>query len=58
MHICCYYGRTIDAGNLNQLEEQAFIQLISSLQPDLVIIDAPTHPRGIPAVIRRLKSQL
>lgn len=44
----------IDEGNLNQLEEAAFISLILEHKPNTVIIDAPTHPRGIPAVQQRL----
>ena len=32
----------IDAGNLNQLEEAAFIDLIDRFEPDHVYIDAPT----------------
>ena len=48
----------IDAGNLNQLEEQAFISLILEFQPDVVYIDAPTHPRGIPAVQKRIEAAL
>lgn len=48
----------IDAGNLNQLEEEAFVELIAGVQPDVIYIDAPTHPSGIPAVERRLKQAL
>ena len=48
----------IDAGNLNQLEELVFIALIETHRPDHVIIDAPTHPRGIPALIARLRAGL
>lgn len=48
----------IDAGNINQLEEAAFISLILEHTPDRVIIDAPTHPRGIPAVQQRIMNTL
>lgn len=48
----------IDNGNLNQLEEAAFVELIAFVQPDVIYIDAPTHPSGIPAVERRLKQAL
>lgn len=48
----------IDDGNLNQLEEAAFVSLILEHKPDTVIIDAPTHPRGIPAVQKRLSAAL
>ena len=48
----------IDAGNLNQLEEAAFIDLIDRFEPDHVYIDAPTHPAGIPNLTRRLVQAL
>ena len=48
----------IDAGNINTLEERAFVELIRTHRPDHVIIDAPCHPRGIPAFCRRLLAQL
>ena len=48
----------IDQGNLNTLEEEAFVQLIAQVQPDMVYIDAPTHPSGIPAVLKRLQQAL
>ena len=44
----------IDAGNINTLEERAFVEHILYFEPDVVYIDAPTHPRGIPAVQQRL----
>jgi ribonuclease HII len=44
----------IDAGNLNELEEAAFVSLVAELRPDAVWLDAPVHPRGIPAVRARL----
>ena len=44
----------IDLGNLNRLEEDAFIEIIKHFQPDIVYIDAPTHPAGIPALTKRL----
>ena len=51
-------AREIDAGNLNRLEEEVFIELIEQLQPDHVILDAPTHPRGIPALTQRILAKL
>jgi ribonuclease HII len=48
----------IDAGNINTLEEAAFVTLIMRHKPDHVIIDAPCHPRGIPNFIKRLLGQL
>jgi ribonuclease HII len=50
--------REIDAGNINTLEEEAFVQLIRRFRPDRVIIDAPVHPKGIPNFERRLRGQL
>ena len=50
--------KQIDRGNLNQLEEAAFVELISTVCPDIIYIDAPTHPSGIPAVEKRLKQAL
>lgn len=46
----------IDAGNVNSLEEQAFISLILQFEPDAVYLDAPVTPRGIPALVRRLEA--
>ena len=51
-------ARQIDAGNLNTLEEHAFIEIIRHFQPDIVYIDAPTHPSGIPALKKRLCAAL
>jgi ribonuclease HII len=48
----------IDAGNINTLEEIAFLAHIIHFAPDVVYIDAPTHPRGIPAVRKRLEAEL
>lgn len=48
----------IDKGNLNTLEEEAFVELIAQVQPHVVYIDAPTHPSGIPAVLKRLQLAL
>jgi ribonuclease HII len=48
----------IDAENINLLEEIAFAELILQERPDKVIIDAPCHPRGIPAFIERLVVRL
>lgn len=48
----------IDAENINLLEEIAFAELILEERPDKVIIDAPCHPRGIPAFIERLVARI
>jgi ribonuclease HII len=44
----------IDAGNINTLEEEAFAQLIITHTPDKAYIDAPAHPKAIPAFQARL----
>lgn len=40
--------REIDRESLTQLELSAAITLIRGLCPDLVVLDAPVHPRAIP----------
>lgn len=49
---------SIDAGNINTLEEEAFASIIVEAKPDHVIIDAPCHPAGIPNFQRRLSQRL
>lgn len=44
----------IDGGNLNDLEEQAFGQIIGELKPDIVQIDAPVPGKQIGKYRRRL----
>ena len=48
----------IDAGNINQLEETAFLDHIRHFKPDVVYIDAPVHPRGIPKLKARMIATL
>jgi ribonuclease HII len=48
----------IDGGNINALEEEAFISHILHFRPERVYIDAPTHPKGIPAVAARIRRAL
>jgi len=48
----------IDNGNMNTLEEDAFVELIENYRPDRVIIDAPVHPGGIAKFTRRLLGRL
>jgi len=48
----------IDDGNINRLEEEAFIDHILHFQPDMVYIDAPAHPKAIPAVLERITATL
>lgn len=45
---------TIDDGNINTLEETAFVALVRALAPDRVYLDAPVHPGGIPKLRARL----
>ncbi|MDP2310322.1 MAG: ribonuclease HII [Pseudomonadota bacterium] len=44
----------IDEGNLNTLEEEAFLDLVRVEKPDRVYLDAPVHPGGIPRLRARL----
>lgn len=44
----------IDAGNVNALEEAAFVAFVRSYAPDRVYLDAPVHPAGIPKLRDRL----
>ncbi len=44
----------IDTGNLNTLEEDAFVHIAAELSPDAIQIDAPVTPRGIEAFRRRM----
>lgn len=51
-------AREIDAENINTIEERVFVELIARFAPDRVEIDAPVHPRGIPAFRARLEAAL
>ncbi|MDG1477980.1 MAG: ribonuclease HII [Myxococcota bacterium] len=48
----------IDAGNINTLEEEAFLDHIRHFKPDVVYLDAPVHPRGIPKLKARMVAAL
>ena len=48
----------IDAGNINTLEEEAFAKHIIHYAPDVVYIDAPAHPKAIPAFQKRLFARI
>jgi len=48
----------IDAGNLNELEENLIAELVSTWRPDRVVIDALGHPRTLPAILARLQSKV
>ena len=47
-------ARQIDAANINDLELEAFAQLIARHRPDRVLMDAPCHPRAIPNFLAKL----
>ncbi|MEQ1567769.1 MAG: ribonuclease HII [Myxococcota bacterium] len=51
-------ARQIDDGNLNALEEDAIVELISEARPDRVRVDALGHPNALPGITRRLLSRL
>lgn len=51
-------ARSIDEGNLNDLEIHAFARLIERTRPDQVTIDAPVNPRGIARFSARLLGML
>jgi ribonuclease HII len=44
----------IDAGNLNELEEQTFARIAAELAPDRVQIDAPVPPSGLGRFQRKM----
>ncbi len=48
----------IDGGNLNRLEEDAFVALVVATRPDQVYLDAPCHPRSVGALRKRLDDAL
>jgi ribonuclease HII len=48
----------IDDGNLNTLEEQVIVELVTRWRPDVVRLDALGHPRTLPALQARLQAQL
>ncbi|MDP6931330.1 MAG: ribonuclease HII [Myxococcota bacterium] len=51
-------ARQIDQENINTLEENAFIELILRFRPERVYLDAPVAPRGIPALVARIRSRV
>jgi len=48
----------IDANNINRLEEDCFLDHIRHFHPDVVYLDAPVHPRGIPKLKARMVAAL
>lgn len=53
-HVRRVEATEIDAGNLNELEIRAFLDLVACLKPDRVFLDAPVNPRAIPKLRTRL----
>jgi len=51
-------AEAIDRGNLNEIELDVIADLVRTLKPDRIWIDAPCHPGGIPTWIRRLRARL
>lgn len=51
-------AREIDAENINTIEERVFVELIARHRPDRLELDAPVHPRGIPALVARMRAAL
>jgi ribonuclease HII len=51
-------ARAIDGGNLNRLEEDAIVDIIVALRPDVIRLDALGHPATLPALQRRLQARL
>ncbi len=56
--VICIEPAQIDTGNLNQLEEEAIVELVRRARPDRVIVDALGHPRTMDTTIERLKARL
>lgn len=48
----------IDAGNLNTLEEEAIVDLVRTVRPDVVILDALGHPSTLPNTLARLQAAI
>lgn len=51
-------AREIDAENINTIEERVFVELIARHRPERLELDAPVHPRGIPALVARMRAAL
>ncbi len=48
----------IDNRSINELGKEAIVDLVVALQPDVVVVDAPVPPRGIPAYAHDLHERL
>ncbi len=51
-------AEAIDSKSLNELGKIAIVDLVVELRPDVVVVDAPVPPRGIPAYARDLQARL
>ncbi len=51
-------AQAIDNESLNELGKRAVVDLVVELQPDIVVVDAPVPPRGIPAYSHDLAERL
>jgi len=51
-------ARTIDQKSINNLGKEAIVDLVVELKPDVVIVDAPVPPRGIPTYRNQLEQML
>jgi len=48
----------LDARSLNEIGKDVIVRLAVALQPDVLILDAPVPPRGIPAYRRQILERL
>jgi len=51
-------AEAIDSESLNELGKRAIVELVVELRPDVVVVDAPVPPRGIPAYAQDLHQRL
>ena len=51
-------ARAIDQRSINDLGKDAIVDLVTELKPDVVVVDAPVPPRGIPAYRGELERML
>lgn len=51
-------AKVIDQRSLNDIGKDTIIDLVCELRPDVVVVDAPVPPRGIPGYKRDLERRL
>ncbi len=51
-------ARTIDQKSINDIGKDAIVDLVTELRPDVVVVDAPVPPRGIPAYRTQIERML